>query len=98
MARQKGIGEMSDVEETPNVVSISGNIPKARRVSDMKPGDVGYVTTWAYSEETNYLCVDAFIDDKGGGTACVRVECVGPGQYALRFEEPKYRRPRFRLW
>lgn len=88
---------MLNTEETPNVVSVSGDMPKAKRVGDMQPGDVGYVTTWAYTEEINYLCVHAFIHEKGG-TASVRVECVKRGQYSLKFEKPKYRRLRFRFW
>lgn len=89
MARQKGIGEMS------NVVKVSGTPPAERYISDMAEGEVGYTVPWAYHDgELN----KRYTIGPKGGTASMRVKCVARGQYSLKFEKPKYRRPRFRLW
>ena len=73
-----------------NIFSIKGNPEKEELIKDMKTGESGYTVEWAYDSETQTLNEDFSIDKKGG-TGSLKVICVQPGTYSLKFEKPIYR-------
>ena len=74
-----------------NVEHVIGNIPeKPKRITDMKPGEVGYTVPWAYSDE-NGLNTNFTINEEKDGTVSLWVECVADGRYVIEFETPIYR-------
>lgn len=74
-------------------VWVLGNLPpKERTIADMLPGEIGYTVPWAWDEAVNQLRTTFTIGSKGG-TSSMRVECTGPEQYQIEFEEPIYRNP-----
>jgi hypothetical protein len=74
-----------------NIVEIEGPIPYDRKIKDMIANEVGYTVPWAY--QGGQLNED-FIISKKGGTATLRVKCVQPGLYSIRFEN--HERPKSR--
>jgi hypothetical protein len=74
-----------------NVIGVAGHVPEDERtIADMKRGEVGYTVPWAYSKKENMLNTSHTLSEKGG-TAHLRVECVGEDSYSLTFETPRYR-------
>lgn len=62
----------------------------AKRIRDMRPGEVGYTMPWA--------CRDGKLDEdfpltKKGGTASLRIERKANGSYKLTPEKPVYASP-----
>ena len=44
-----------------------------RRVSDMKKGEIGYVTGWSYNPIDNVLDMDAYVSLSPHGTADLQI-------------------------
>ena len=68
-----------------NITHISGHIPEPERtIGDMKSGEVGYTVEWAIKDG---VLDEGFTLSTKGGTCSVRVTCVKPHKYAVRYEK-----------
>lgn len=77
-----------------NIRMIFGKSQQSQKkeIKDMIQGEVGYTVEWAIDEKTGELNTGYCVTEKGG-TACVKVTCLGNGLYDISYEKPVYRNP-----
>jgi len=70
------------------IVSIKGSPNKELRVKDLNIGQSGWATEWSITN--NHIDDTCILSKHKGGTASVRVTCVGVDEYMIEYETPVY--------
>jgi len=71
------------------IVSVKGSPKNEFRVRDLDIGQSGWATEW--SIRGDHIDNNCQISKRKGGTASVRVTCVGVDEYMIEYETPIYR-------
>ena len=64
---------------------LDGDWPEEKTVGSMVAGEVGYVVPWVFDAKAERLDEKATVSSGPGGTATLRVQCVRPGRYIVKW-------------